>query len=96
MFQAAAQAQWLKVDIIYTNGHILSGSLSADLAELPASVQASLTLNGSGPGDDNLEDVLQASLVFDDGDNDGDQNDFGVIQLCQSGADIPGDPACAL
>jgi hypothetical protein len=30
-----------------------------------------------------------------DGDNDGDQSDFGIVQRCLSGADVPADADCA-
>jgi hypothetical protein len=29
------------------------------------------------------------------GDVDSDQDDFGIVQLCYSGAGVPTDPACA-
>jgi len=66
ILQAPADAA-LRLDITYTNGEILSGPLSADLAVLPASVLASFTLAGSTEGVFDLDDVLQASLAFGDG-----------------------------
>src|SRR5574337_1678883 len=64
---SAAQGVPLQLDVTYTIGHIVSGPLEADLTELPASVHAVFTVNGSGPGEFGLRDLLEASLAFGDG-----------------------------
>jgi hypothetical protein len=63
---AAAQAQYLKMEVTYTDGHIISGPLTADLTELPEFVHASFLLNGSGAGVLSIADVVEASLAFGD------------------------------
>lgn len=61
-----ADAATLKLDITYTNGQILSGHLSADLTELPESVQASFIVDGSAGGVFGIAEVVEASLAFGD------------------------------
>jgi hypothetical protein len=63
-FPAAARAAPLRIDITYTEGHIVSGPLTPDLEALPESVFASFTL--SSPAG-TLADVVDSSLVFGDG-----------------------------
>jgi hypothetical protein len=54
------------MDVTYTDGQILSGPLSADLTELPSSVNASFLLNGTTAGTYAMADVLRSLLVFGD------------------------------
>jgi hypothetical protein len=63
----SAQGAVVQVGILYSNGQIVSGPLSADLAELPEFVLASFTLNGAGAGNYGLADVVESSLAFGDG-----------------------------
>ena len=63
---ATAEAQRLRIDVVYTGGQILSGPLSADLTELPPSVNALFVLNGTTAGTYATADVLRSSLVFGD------------------------------
>jgi hypothetical protein len=63
----AAQGALLRVDITYTDGHVVSGPLTADLDVLPESVIASFTLGGTAAGSYDLADVVESSLVFGDG-----------------------------
>ncbi|MGD9720135.1 MAG: hypothetical protein AB7O59_08120 [Pirellulales bacterium] len=58
-----AQAGPLRIDVTYTNGHIVSGKLTPDLDALPEFVFASFTLNDAGG---TLDNMLESSLVFGD------------------------------
>jgi hypothetical protein len=61
---ATVNAAPLRIDIIYTDGQILSGPLTPDLDALPESVFASFTLSSAAG---TLADVVDSSLVFGDG-----------------------------
>ena len=88
-FQTTAHAQRLRMDVTYTDGHIVSGPLSADLTELPASVNATFLLNGSAAGTYNTADVLQSSLAFGDGSwNASDLEEFGATFLPTDGGGV--------
>ena len=64
--QAPASAALLQLHVTYTNGQIVSGPLSADLTELPESVEAFFTVSGSPAGVFSIADVVEASLAFGD------------------------------
>jgi hypothetical protein len=79
---AVVQAQYLKMEVMYTDGHIISGPLTADLTELPEFVHASFLLNGSAAGFYATGDVLQSSLVFGDASwNAADLEEFSTTLL---------------
>jgi len=86
---ATAQAQRLKIDVTYTNGQILSGPLSADLTELPASVNAFFVLNGTQAGTYATADVLRSSLVFGDASwNAADIVEFSATMMPTDGGGL--------
>lgn len=64
--QAPASAALMQLQVTYTSGEILSGELSADLTELPESVQAFFIVEGSFGGVFTIADVVEASLAFGD------------------------------
>lgn len=60
----AVEAAPLRIDIVYTEGKIISGPLTPDLDVLPDSVFASFKLSSANG---TLADVVESSLVFGDG-----------------------------